>query len=194
MAGPLTAGTLEKPSAELTDDQGAKGQVCDDAAARHRIGLEGTSWSVWRDVALRSAGFPADRVLALCDEPLARSADRAAVDPAGWPAFDQAYDDATGRLSGAIASTFADPVFQEAITWQNPGLAQRLAGSGVGTSRRSKDRGRELVIASYLQRYCLKNDTIGFFGPVGWATVESGTAGLVVVPSEQLIARRTTYF
>ena len=78
--------------------------------------------------------------------------------------------------------------------WQNPGLAQRLAYSGVGTSRRSKDRGRGLVIASYLQRYCLKNDTIGFFGPVGWATAESGTAGLVVVPSERLIARRTTYF
>jgi hypothetical protein len=133
-------------------------------------------------------------VLALCDEPLARSADLAGADPAGRLAYDQAYGDAVGRLSRAIAGTYADPVFQEALTWQNPGLAQRLQDAGVGTSRRSKDRGRELVIASYLQRYCLKNDTIGFFGPVGWASAGHDGPALVVVPGERLIARRTTYF
>ena len=166
------------------------------AGAGHRVGLAGTAWSVWRDAALRSAGFPADRVLALCAEPLARSADLAGADPAGRLAYDQAYADATGRLSRAIAGTYANAVFQEAITWQNPGLAQFLHDhdAGPGAARRSKQRQRELVIASYLQRYCLKNDTIGFFGPVGWATVDPGTAGLVVVPGEQLIARRTTYF
>ena len=164
------------------------------AGAGHRVELAGTAWSVWRDVALRSAGLPADKVLALCDEPLARSADLAGTDPAGRLAYDKAYADAADRLSRAIAGTYADPVFREALTWQNPGLAQRLQGAGTGTSRRSKDRGRELVVASYLQRYCLKNDTIGFFGPVGWATVDPGTAGLTVVPGEQLIARRTTYF
>src|SRR5580693_506449 len=161
---------------------------------RHRVRLPGTAWSVWRDVCVRSAGFPADMVLAICDEPLARSADLAGTDPAGRLAYDKVYADAAGRLSRAIASTHGDPVFQEAITWQNPGLAQRLQDAGVGTSRRSKQRQRELVIANYLQRYCLKNDTIGFFGPVGWARVDPGTAGLVVVPGEQLIARRTTYF
>ena len=209
----------------LTDDQGAKGQVCDDTAtlqsagrhdgvvtsllasasapavwpaagAGHRVGLGGTAWSVWRDVALRGAGLPADMVLALCDEPLARSADVAGADPAGRLAYDQVYGDAAGRLSRAIAGTYADPVFREALTWQNPGLAQFLHDhdAGPGAARRSKQRQRELVIANYLQRYCLKNDTIGFFGPVGWASADPGTAGLVVVPGEQLIARRTTYF
>ena len=166
------------------------------AGAGHRVGLGGASWSVWRDVALRGAGLPADMVLALCDEPLARSADLAGADPAGRLAYDQVYGDAAGRLSRAIADTYADPVFREALTWQNPGLAQFLHDhdAGPGAARRSKQRQRELVIASYLQRYCLKNDTIGFFGPVGWASAEPGTAGLVVVPGEQLIARRTTYF
>ncbi len=145
---------------------------------------------MWRDVCLRSAGFPADMVLAICDEPLARSADLA--EPG--PAYDAAYADATRRLSRAIADIHADSGFQEALTWQNPGLAQRLRDAGVGGSRRSKDRGRELVVASYLQRYCLKNDTIGFFGPVGWASAGQGRAGLVVTPGERLIARRTTYF
>src|SRR5580692_7642243 len=166
------------------------------AGAPHRVRLEGTTWSVWRDMCLRSAGFPADMVLAICDEPLARSADLAGADPAGRLAYDQAYADATGRLSRAVAGTYADPVFQEALSWQNPGLAQFLHDhdAGPGAARRSKQRQRELVIANYLQRYCLKNDTIGFFGPVGWARVDPGTAGLVVVPGEQLIARRTTYF
>jgi hypothetical protein len=135
-------------------------------------------------------------VLAICDEPLARSADLAGADLAGRLAYDRAYADAAGRLSRAIAGTFADPVFREALTWQNPGLAQFLHDhdAGPGAARRSKQRQRELVIASYLQRYCLKNDTIGFFGPVGWASAGHDTAGLVVMPGEQVIARRTTYF
>jgi len=173
-------------------------------AVSHRIPLDGTTWSLWRDAALRSAGFPADMVLAICDEPLARSADVAGAELNGAvpvrrrgsteSAYDLVYADAAKRLSRAIADIDADPGFREALTWQNPGLAQRLHDAGVGAARRSKDRGREIVIASYLQRYCLKNDTIGFFGPVGWASAGHGMAGLVVTPGEQLITRRTTYF
>jgi Lantibiotic dehydratase, N terminus len=164
--------------------------------AWHRITLEATTWSLWRDVCLRSAGLPADMVLALCDEPLARSADLASADSAERLAYEMAYADAVGRLSRGIAGTYAGPVFREALTWQNPVLAQFLHDHGIsqGVARRTKDRERELVIASYLQRYCLKNDTIGFFGPVGWASADSAAAGLVVVPGEQLIGRRTTYF
>ncbi|HMD25222.1 MAG TPA: lantibiotic dehydratase, partial [Streptosporangiaceae bacterium] len=161
--------------------------------AGHRVPLAGTTWSVWRDVCVRSAGFPADMMLAICDEPLARSADLigagligadligadlAGADPAGRLAYDKEYGEAAGRLSRAIAGTYADPVFQEAVTWQNPGLAQFLRDHDAGpdAARRSKQRQRELVIANYLQRYCLKNDTIGFFGPVGWASADSGAA------------------
>jgi Lantibiotic dehydratase, N terminus len=157
-----------------------------------RVWLPGTAWSVWRDVCVRGAGFPADMVAGVCDEVLARSAD---VDGRG-AVFDGVYGEATARLSGGIAGVFADPVFREALTWQNPGLAQFLGDhdAGPGAVRRSKQRQRELVIASYLQRYCLKNDTIGFFGPVGWASVDPGVAGLLVVPGAGLLARRTTYF
>jgi Lantibiotic dehydratase, N terminus len=135
-------------------------------------------------------------MLAICDEQLADSADLAGADPAGRLAYDKVYADATGRLSRAIADVYANPVFREALTWQNPGLAQFLHDhdAGPGAARRSKQRQREMVIANYLQRYCLKNDTIGFFGPVGWATAGHDGPGLVVVPGEQLIARRATYF
>jgi hypothetical protein len=113
----------------------------------HRIPLDGTAWSVWRDVCLRSAGFPADMMLAVCSEP-----------------SEEGYPDAVRRLSLAIADVNADPSFREAVTWQNQALAQRLRDAGAGTARRTKERQRELTIANYLQRYCLKNDTIGFSG------------------------------
>ena len=54
--------------------------------------------------------------LAICDELLARSAD---LDGRGL-VFDAIFADATMRLSRAIAAIHADPVFQEALTWQNP--------------------------------------------------------------------------
>ncbi len=132
-------------------------------------------------------------VLAICDEPLARSADLDGPDLAGTT-YDVLYPGAAMRLHRAIADVAADPGFQEALTWQNPVLAQLLHDVGVGAGRRTKERQRELTVANYLQRYCLKNDSIGFFGPVGWASAEPGTAGLVVTPGKQLIARRTTYF
>ncbi|HZR51071.1 MAG TPA: lantibiotic dehydratase, partial [Streptosporangiaceae bacterium] len=150
---------------------------------------------------MRSAGFPAGLLAALCDEPLAAAADQAAAGQAAAGQADPArvatvYREAAGRLSRAVAAVYADPLFREALTWQNPGLAQFLHDhdKGPGAPRLSKQRQRELVIASYLQRYCLKNDTIGFFGPVGWASVHPGTPGLAVTPGEQLLARRTTYF
>jgi hypothetical protein len=162
--------------------------VTPETSVAHRVPLDGTTWSVWRDVCLRSAGFPADMMLDICDEDLARSADMAG-------AYDVVYPDAARRLCHAIADIAANPAFKEALTWQNPTLARFLEDVGAGgLARRSKDRQRELVVANYLQRYCLKNDTIGFFGPVGWACAGSGTAGLVVTPGNQLIARRTTYF
>src|ERR1700733_9897471 len=99
-------------------------------AISHRIPLTGTRWSVWRDVCVRSAGFPADMVLAICDEELANCADLDGADRD--EAYDAAYPDAAARLSRAIAGTAADPSFQEALTWQNPVLAQLLEDVGVG--------------------------------------------------------------
>jgi hypothetical protein len=164
-------------------------------AVSHRIPLDETTWSVWRDVCVRSAGFPADMLLAICDESLARSADQAAAGlDGGRPAYDAVFAGAAERLNRAITGLADDPAFQEALTWQNPVLAQLLHDVGVGSARRTKERQRELTIANYLQRYCLKNDTIGFFGPVGWASADPGTAGLAVTPGPQLIARRNTYF
>jgi len=50
------------------------------------------------------------------------------------------------------------------------------------------------VVATYWQRYCTKNDTIGFFGPVGWARFVSDVEYLVSTPGEQLYTARKTYW
>jgi hypothetical protein len=106
-------------------------------------------------------------VRTICDEPLARSADLAGADLAGADlagadlaatvparrrgaarsAYNAVYPDAALRLSRAIANINADPVFREAVIWQNPGLAQRLHNAGAGVARRTKDRQREIVVA-----------------------------------------------
>ena len=51
-----------------------------------------------------------------------------------------------------------------------PGRArQRVDKVAAGaTTKPSWARRREEIVASYWQRYCAKNDTIGFFGPLAW--------------------------
>lgn len=154
-----------------------------------------TGWMLWRDAGLRTAGFPAERVRFLCDEALADAADR--VD---GPDVDDSYAEefaaATGRLSAAVRRIASDNAFREAVTWQNPALLETcLDKAAAGEPRNVRGRNHELTIASYLQRYCLKNDTIGFFGPVGWARLDpAADAGVIASPGPHLVGRRTTYF
>ena len=158
-----------------------------------RIPLGGSSWSIWPDLAVRGAGFPARLLSALCDPALAAAAD--AAPDAGQPGYQQAYSEAVQRLSGAVRTVAADPRFREAIAWQNPALLptclDKLLG---GEPRNARGRNHEQAVVSYLQRYALKNETIGFFGPVGWARADPGEPALAVRPGADLLSRRNTYF
>ena len=112
----------------------------------HLFPLTG-DWSLWRDFAVRSAGFPV----------------------AGLDAFGP---DESDRLR-TVAS---DPRFVEAVTWQNPAAVENAVTKLVdGRVRKpSRRRQHEELVASYWQRYCAKNDTIGFFGPLAWGHIEDG--------------------
>jgi len=125
----------------------------------------GSGWTLWRHALVRGAGFP----FALLDEAF-RSGD-----PAAW-----------WRVA-------ADARFREAVTWQNR-LAVETALDGLlrrppGTDN-AKTRQQQRLAAKYLQRYCAKNDTIGFFGPIGWATV-GGDAHFA--PGPTLLSARATF-
>lgn len=113
--------------------------------------------------------------------------------------FQQAYTEATQRVSRYLQTIARSDRFREAITWQN---RQALHGSIAAllqipsdtTSHIAKQRKHELLVASYLQRYCTKNDTIGFFGPVGWAQVMEIEAAISVLPGQNLLATRNVFF
>lgn len=162
---------------------------------RHLVPLDGTAWALWQDVALRSAGFPADELDRLRDGELATAADRAGDSPEAAGHYRQVHREATERLGAAIRHTAAQPAFREAVTWQNPNLVPVcLDKAARGEPRNFRGRSHELTIARYLQRYTRKNETVGFFGPVGWAHLDRSVPGLTADPGPRLLRRRTTYF
>ncbi|HEX6096117.1 MAG TPA: lantibiotic dehydratase, partial [Thermoanaerobaculia bacterium] len=125
----------------------------------------GGGWTLWRHALVRGAGFP----FALLDE-VFRAED--------W--------------ESALRRVAADPRFREAVTWQNrSAVVNALDPLLRHPDRRDAKARRQLaLVARYLQRYCAKNDTIGFFGPVGWATV-GGEAHFEAGP--ELLAARAAF-
>jgi hypothetical protein len=102
-------------------------------------------WALQRDFAVRSAGFPVS----------------------GLEVFGRG--DETERLR----SVARQARFREAVTWQNPAALVNavLNVAENAPTKPSRARGREEIVASYWQRYCAKNDTIGFFGPLAWGRI-----------------------
>src|SRR5262249_56431673 len=122
---------------------------------------------LWREFALRSAGFPVS----------------------GFDVF------GPGDESGRVQAVARDPAFREAVTWQNPAaLANAVVKVADGSSSKpSRARQREEIVASYWQRYCGKNDTIGFFGPLAWGQV-SDDGEAMRVRSGALVRERSVHF
>lgn len=109
------------------------------------------------------------------------------------------YTKATEDLSSAIRDTAGHALFQEAVTWQNHS-ALTIALEPLHTNAPmsgARRRQREDLVASYLQRYCVKNDTIGFFGPIAWGRmlpVLAADSGFDIHPGPRLLASRNIYF
>jgi hypothetical protein len=111
----------------------------------------------------------------------------------------QEFEAAAVQLSEEIRKVASDPMFREAVLLQNSRAFSRvmrsLAREPVEKGKRGfKERQNEEFIANYLQRYCVKNDTIGFFGPVGWAHFDPETQGMSMCPGPGLVSSSTIYF
>jgi acyl carrier protein len=161
-------------------------------------------WALWRTVCLRGAGFGVGFLDALADPDLARAADAVlAADPGAREQAEAAYaagfTAATGRLSAALYDAAVDPALREAVTWQNAhglktGLDSLVRHGRRPAKRNAQHRQHEALVASYVQRYCAKNDTIGFFGPVGWSRIDDGAGVRVTHPEPgRLLSGRVTY-
>jgi hypothetical protein len=130
----------------------------------HLVSLGG-DWALRRDFAVRSAGFAVE----------------------GLDVF--GTDDEQARLREIAA----DPAFREAVTWQHRGaLAATVNGLLKDGSKPSKQRERAEIVARYWQRYCAKNDTIGFFGPLAWGEVRDDGPALAQ-RSRGLVRERTVH-
>jgi len=122
----------------------------------------------------------------------------AQVDMAG-AAFQEKFSRSFQDTSNAIREIAGSADFREALTWQNrtaveTALNPLLRGSSDALERDSSRKQREELVASYWQRYCVKNDTIGFFGPVGWAHITSATSPIETRHGAKVLATRKTYW
>lgn len=113
--------------------------------------------------------------------------------------FEKSFQAEVEEISQRIAAVGHENNFRQAILLQNPAAARRVSQTlstnlQNATHRGSKDRRDEQLIASYIQRYCMKNDSIGYFGPVGWAKAVDDVPTMVVNPGPELVASSTIYF
>jgi hypothetical protein len=151
------------------------------ALAPHLVRLT-DDWALWRTVGLRSAGFPHHLLAAVGDTCLAEAADAViatagAADPVAreraGAAYGAEFTAAVRRLSAALHEAACLPALREAVAWQNrhaltTGIDVLVRRGPEPAKRLAKHKLKEVLVANYLQRYCAKNDTIGFFGPTGW--------------------------
>ncbi|MFJ7151563.1 lantibiotic dehydratase [Streptomyces sp. NPDC100445] len=160
-------------------------------------------WRLWEQFALRGPGFPADGVLRLAPAGIAAAADKfTAEDPLDgddWEDFARLFADAAVENARTLQDIARTPAFREAVAWQNrpvltSGIAPFLRWTPTAGSRSSMPRQREELVAHYWQRFCVKNDTIGFFGPVGWGRWDPAVPGAVVEPGRGLTEASTVYW
>jgi hypothetical protein len=166
--------------------------------------LPGGGWRLWEQFALRGPGFPAGGVLRLAPAGLAEAADKfgpeAELTGPDWEAFTEEVAGTAVRTARHLQEIAAQPRFQAALAWQNPavlrtGIAPFLRWDPETDKRSSMPRQREELVAHYWQRFCVKNDTIGFFGPVGWGRWDLGGGQVVTIePGEGFLADSQVYF
>ncbi|PZF95302.1 thioesterase domain-containing protein [Micromonospora deserti] len=183
-AAPVPAGTAAGPAVA--------------AVGRHRVPLGDTGWSVWRDAILRTTGFPAEGLTMLAAPQAAAAADELLATGAGAEQFDKEFAEAATAAGRRLTELAGDPLLREAITWQNRGALVALDGlsrGGPDPARNVRRRDRERALLKYWQRYCGKNETVGFFGPSCWVTLDPRRPETAEVrPGPGLTRRRWVWF
>ncbi|WP_437806163.1 lantibiotic dehydratase [Sorangium sp. So ce1078] len=182
--------------AELATARARALGVCE---ANNQLGAEGAGKALGRAIKRLRGGHapePFDAVPAVAAALSELRRAEAPIEPARAQVR-ALFEAGTVRVGEALREAARQGALREAMLWQNRGavrgtvdaLLRRPAGAVD-----SKTREHERLVASYIQRYCVKNDTIGFFGPVGWGRLSDHGPALTVRPGRSLLARRTVYF
>jgi len=121
----------------------------------------GDGWSLWSVALLRGAGFP----FALLASAI--------------------------KSEEAACAAATHPGLREAIAWQNKNaLIYGFDRLKPGITMKKAERRALRQFLRYLQRYAAKNDTIGFFGPLGWVRLLDTGGGGSFEPADGLIDAR----
>ena len=112
--------------------------------------------------------------------------------------YEDSFSASMESQSKAVQAFACDLRFQEAVLWQNRRAFETavhpMARQPVSAARNQRQRNHEELVANYVQRYCVKNDTVGFFGPVAWGRVDTDGPMFEPGPGPLLIKKRQTYF
>jgi hypothetical protein len=113
-------------------------------------------------------------------------------------AFGQSFDQGMAELGQRLREIAGDDRFRQALCWQNRHALETgvdaLLRQPAGGSRNSQERQHEQVVTAYLQRYCTKNDTIGWFGPMGWGQFKASGEDVIFEPGDDLVEERIVRF
>lgn len=97
----------------------------------------------------------------------------------------------------ALRAAARDPRFTEALIWQNRSAltnALRPFAEEGTFGRDSRGRQAARLALTYLQRYVAKNESIGFFGPIGWGSFMARGPAVVLRPGPALVSERIVEF
>jgi hypothetical protein len=149
--------------------------------------------------ALKQGKLPSvHEIVGASAEALVAARAAAAHSAAAYRHFSEVFEASAVQTSQMIYDLAQVDRFREALIWQNRCGFQTgvkaLLPPHTADSRRSKQRQHEELVTNYMQRYCVKNDTIGFFGPVGWARLVPHGIPLSARPGANLLEQRSVYF
>lgn len=156
-------------------------------------------WVLWSQVMVRSAGFPVSGMNQLVNRRLAEAADELAAGATTRRSFERLWQQHLQDQLAVIGDIARNPRFRLAIGWQNQKLLETAIGPLLGQierqdSRNRKLRAREQLVTAYWQRYCLKSESIGFFGPTAWAPIGEAGPSVLIAPGPTLVERATVFF
>ena len=168
------------------------------------VRLAGADWAFWRPVVLRAPGFPAAGIARLRTPRLAAAADQltaagSAPDATQDRSYREVFAAEVAALTAALGELAVQPRFQLAVGWQNhrvfeTAIEPMLRHIDRNGRRDGKHRQHQELIANYWQRYCLKNDSIGFFGPVGWVSLDDAAPLTSLQAGRDLVASFEVFF
>jgi hypothetical protein len=165
---------------------------------RDRMALGAGGWLLWRHFPLRSAGFPFPELSsALVDD----TADFHELCAGSDEQIATWWERATVRAASRIVELAQNDRLTMALLWQNPKIAEktlpwlaRCIPTGA-RDRSSRYRGDERIVARYLQRYHTKNETVGFFGPIVWASFDpESDRAFAFTPGREVARQQRVWF